>query len=335
MAEGRRRPSREEPALSSHPSGASTNRLALQKSPYLLQHAHNPVDWYPWGEEALRRARTEDRIILLSIGYSTCHWCHVMERECFENEEIAALMNQYFVCVKVDREERPDLDEIYMAAVQAMTGQGGWPLNVFLTPTLEPFYGGTYFPPDDRFGRPGFPRVLQSLAQAWTERRREIEGQGRRLRDALRRLEEGSPAEGELTRAPVDEALEQLRRIYDAREGGWGSAPKFPRADFGELCLRASHRKEDDSLLTMVTGTLDAMARRGLYDHLGGGFARYSTDDRWLVPHFEKMLYDNAQLAFHYLEAYQATGREWRGASTSGRWPRSGKACPQRRQTSS
>ncbi len=285
-----------------------TNRLALEKSPYLLQHAHNPVDWYPWGEEALARAKEEDKPIFLSIGYSTCHWCHVMERESFENEEIAALMNAHFICIKVDREERPDLDEIYMQAVQAMTGQGGWPLNVFLTPDLVPFFGGTYFPPDDRYGRPGFPRVLQSIADAWDQRRDEIESQADRLREALDRLEVSGDGTAELRRAPVAAALNQLRQNFDSKNGGWGSAPKFPRVDYGSLCLRAFYRDGDESVLDMALITLDRMADGGIYDHLGGGFARYSTDERWLVPHFEKMLYDNAQLALHYLEAYQLSG---------------------------
>jgi len=290
-------------------SGPS-NRLAHEKSPYLLQHAHNPVDWYPWGDEALQRAKDEDRPIFLSIGYSTCHWCHVMERESFENEEIARLMNERFVCIKVDREERPDLDEIYMAAVQAMTGQGGWPLSAWLTPDLEPFYGGTYFPPDDRFGRPGFPRVLEALSEAWNEQREQALTQARKLTEALSGL--GVPrAGGEIDgREVVDRTYESLRNSFEPRNGGWGNAPKFPRTDFGALCLRVFHRTGDERALDMVSTTLDAMARGGIFDHLGGGFARYSTDERWLVPHFEKMLYDNAQLAFHYVEAVQLTGRE-------------------------
>ncbi len=292
------------------------NRLAHEKSPYLLQHAHNPVDWYPWGDEALRRARSEDKPIFLSIGYSTCHWCHVMERESFENEEIARLMNERFVCIKVDREERPDLDEIYMAAVQAMTGQGGWPLSAWLTPDLEPFYGGTYFPPDDRFGRPGFPRVLEALSEAWTEQRDQAVAQANKLTEALAGL--GVPrAGGEIDgREVVDRTYESLLNSFEPRNGGWGSAPKFPRTDFGALCLRVFHRTGDERALNMVSTTLDAMARGGIFDQLGGGFARYSTDERWLVPHFEKMLYDNAQLAFHYLEGVQLTGREdWAGVA--------------------
>ena len=287
-----------------------TNRLADEKSPYLLQHAHNPVDWYPWGDEALRRARDENKPIFLSIGYSTCHWCHVMERESFENEEIATLMNAHYVCIKVDREERPDLDEIYMAAVQAMTGQGGWPLSAWLTPDLKPFYTGTYFPPDDRFGRPGFPRVLEALANAWRDERSKVVEQGDVLTEALQGLGVDKPAADALDDDLLSRTYEQLAGNFDARFGGWGGAPKFPRADFGALCLRVFHRTGDERALSMVRTTLDGMARAGLFDHLGGGFARYATDDRWLVPHFEKMLYDNAQLAFHYCEGVQITGRE-------------------------
>ena len=285
-----------------------TNRLAREKSPYLLQHAHNPVDWYPWGDEALERAKREDKPIFLSIGYSTCHWCHVMERESFEDEDIARLMNDRFICIKVDREERPDLDEIYMAAVQAMTGQGGWPLSAWLTPDLEPFYTGTYFPPDDRFGRPGFPRLLEALAQVWDEQRDQAVEQGRRLTEALSALNVTATGEAVDAEAVVADTFEWLRRTFDPRFGGWGSAPKFPRADFGALCLRVFHRGGNERALDMVRTTLDRMARGGIFDHLGGGFARYSTDERWLVPHFEKMLYDNAQLAFHYVEAHQLTG---------------------------
>jgi uncharacterized protein len=299
-----------EPDRSQPEHDAPANRLIHEKSPYLLQHAHNPVDWYPWGEEALARAKAEDKPIFLSIGYSTCHWCHVMERESFENPRIAALMNENFVCIKVDREERPDLDEIYMAAVQRMTGQGGWPLNVFLTPELVPFFGGTYFPPDDRFGRPGFPKLLQSIAQAWTSRRPEIEAQAKQLHEALSGLGTTLAGDAEIARGAVDAAMGQLAQNYDSSQGGWGSAPKFPRSDYGRLCLRSYYRSGDEKALQMALHTLDRMAAGGIYDHLGGGFARYSTDDGWLVPHFEKMLYDNAQLALHYLEAYQLTGRE-------------------------
>ncbi len=295
-------------ALNRLPEGS--NRLIHEKSPYLLQHAHNPVDWYPWGEEALARAQAEDKPIFLSIGYSTCHWCHVMERECFENPAIAALLNELFVCIKVDREERPDLDEIYMAAVQAMTGQGGWPLNVWLTPDLHPFYGGTYFPPEDRYGRPGLPRVARALAEAWRERREEVLQQSQRLVDSLSRLTQ-VPVQGrDLDRGWVDAAQERLEQIFDEQWGGFGEAPKFPRADFGEICLRQYRRNADEKALHMALRTLERMQDGGIYDHLGGGFSRYSTDRSWTIPHFEKMLYDNAQLGFHYVEAVQLTQRE-------------------------
>jgi len=287
-----------------------TNRLVHEKSPYLLQHAHNPVDWYPWGEEALARAVAEDKPIFVSIGYSTCHWCHVMEHESFENEEIAALMNQWFVCIKVDREERPDLDEIYMAAVQAMTGQGGWPMSVFLTPDRKPFFGGTYFPPEDRFGRPGFPTVLRRMHELWTEERSRVEEAADQMTASLAvlgRLESSADA-FDLT--PVDGAYAQIVAAFDPVDGGFGGAPKFPRADYGSLCLRVYRRTGDEKALRTALETLDHMAAGGIYDQLGGGFARYSVDQEWLVPHFEKMLYDNAQLAFHYLEAYQLTGDE-------------------------
>ena len=284
------------------------NHLIGEHSPYLLQHAHNPVDWYPWCEEALSRARAEDKPIFLSIGYSTCHWCHVMERESFENEGIAALMNEFFICIKVDREERPDLDEIYMAAVQAMTGRGGWPMSVFLTPDLKPFFGGTYFPPEDRYGRPGFRSILEQMHQLWTSDRSRVMAAAAQLSSSLDRLGRGAPAEGAFDLQPVEQAYQKISASFDARDGGWGSAPKFPRADYGSLCLRQYRRTGDERALSMALITLRKMAAGGIYDHLGGGFARYSTDARWFVPHFEKMLYDNAQLAFHYLEAYQLTG---------------------------
>ena len=244
--------------MTEHPH---TNRLADETSPYLLQHAHNPVDWYPWGDEAFARARGEDKPVLLSVGYSACHWCHVMERESFENEDIAGLMNRLFVNIKVDREERPDVDQIYMQAVQSMTGRGGWPMTVFLTPDGTPFYGGTYFPPVDRHGMPGFPRLLESIAGA-----------------------------------------------YRSRRGGLGQAPKFPQPMTWDFILRYGKRTGDPRALEMVRLTLDRMAAGGMYDQLGGGFHRYSVDDQWLVPHFEKMLYDNAQLASLYLHAWLATG---------------------------
>ncbi len=284
------------------------NRLATQTSPYLLQHAHNPVDWYPWGEEALRRAREEDRPIFLSIGYSACHWCHVMERESFEDEAIAALLNRDFVAIKVDREERPDLDDLYMGAVQAMTGSGGWPMSVFLTPDLVPFFGGTYFPPEDRHGMPGFPRVLQAVAEAYRERRDEVDQQGRQLAEHLRGLMDVRPGASDPQERQLDQAATRLLEAFDPQLGGFGGAPKFPAPMTLEFLLRRWHRGRDERLLHAVTLTLDRMADGGIRDQLGGGFARYSTDARWLVPHFEKMLYDNAQLAHAYLEGYRATG---------------------------
>ncbi len=288
------------------------NRLADATSPYLVQHAHNPVDWYPFGEEALVRARAEEKPIFLSIGYAACHWCHVMERESFENAAIAALLNRDFVCIKVDREERPDLDEIYMAAVVALTGAGGWPMSLFLTPDLQPFYGGTYYPPEDYYGRPGFPRVLASVTEAWAERRGAVLSSAAELAAHVReRLGSGSlPAAAEqvLDLSLIDDAVQALGRTYDAADGGWGSAPKFPSSGSIELLLRHARRTGDANAFGMALNTLDHMARGGMYDQIGGGFHRYSTDDEWLVPHFEKMLYDNAQLAAAYLEAVQATG---------------------------
>jgi uncharacterized protein YyaL (SSP411 family) len=282
------------------------NQLIHETSPYLLQHAHNPVQWYPWGATALSRARNEDKPILLSIGYAACHWCHVMERESFENGSVAALMNEHFVCIKVDREERPDLDDIYMAATVAMSGHGGWPMTVFLTPDQRPFFAGTYFPPEDGFGRPGFRTLLTRIAEVWRGERSGVEQQAEQLTRAVRGQLEG------LASAPVSielatQAALQLAQSYDPRFGGFGSAPKFPPSAQLRLLLRQHARTRDPRLLEIVTGTLDGMKNGGLYDHLGGGFARYSTDERWHVPHFEKMLYDNAQLVRAYLEAYQVT----------------------------
>ena len=285
-----------------------TNRLAHETSPYLLQHAHNPVDWYPWGTEALSRARELDRPIFLSIGYSACHWCHVMERESFEDPAIAALLNDHFVPIKVDREERPDIDDLYMAAVQAMTGSGGWPLNVFLTPALEPFFGGTYFPPEDRHGLPSFAYVLESIADAFTTRRDEVASSASGITAHIRQQLEVVPGTEDPASTQLDAAVARLRGSFDRVEGGFGGAPKFPPAMTLEFLLRAWWRTRDPATLAMVTRTLDGMADGGLWDHLGGGFARYSTDARWLVPHFEKMLYDNALLAHAYLEGYRATG---------------------------
>ena len=289
------------------------NRLASETSPYLLQHQHNPVDWYAWGEEALARARTEDKPILLSVGYSACHWCHVMERESFENPQIAALMNESFVNIKVDREERPDIDAIYMNAVQMLTGQGGWPMTVFLTPDGRPFYGGTYFPPQDMYGRPGFPSLLQAVAEAWKLQRMELEQQGMEL---LEQLDAGNAigADGEkvlLTPAILDAAFNKMASQFDSVYGGFGSSPKFPQPANLDFLLRYSVRSKRREPLAMVERTLQKMALGGMYDQLGGGFHRYSTDREWLVPHFEKMLYDNAQLAQTYARCWQATGNSF------------------------
>jgi uncharacterized protein YyaL (SSP411 family) len=284
-----------------------TNRLIHETSPYLLQHAHNPVDWYPWGEDALNKARSENKPILLSIGYSACHWCHVMERESFENEKIAALMNELFVNIKVDREERPDLDEIYMNAVQMLTGRGGWPMTMFLTPDGKPFYGGTYFPPEDRQGMPGFPRVLMGVAQAYRERPADVEKSVTQILAALQRMSESRQTERNLPPTIIGDSCEKIARAYDPENGGLGQAPKFPNAGVYELFLRHFHHSKTERYLEMVTHTLTKMAQGGIYDHLGGGFHRYSVDAKWLVPHFEKMLYDNAQLVRIYAQAYTAT----------------------------
>ena len=285
------------------------NRLAGQTSPYLLQHAHNPVDWYPWGPEALERAGREDKPILLSIGYAACHWCHVMERESFEDEATARLMNENFVCVKVDREERPDLDAIYMDAVQAMTGSGGWPMTVFLTPQGTPFYAGTYFPRESRHGLPAFTRVLAALAENWRERRADALEQGRRVIEGIAHASRARESQDPLHDEVLLLAHAGLRRAFDPRWGGFGGAPKFPQPTTLEFLLRCHLRGYEESL-HMVTRTLDRMAAGGLYDQIGGGFHRYSVDERWQVPHFEKMLYDNAQLARVYARAWQVTGRE-------------------------
>jgi len=286
------------------------NRLANETSPYLLQHAHNPVDWYPWGPEALERARAEDKPIFLSIGYAACHWCHVMERESFENADIAALMNRHFVSIKVDREERPDLDDVYMSAVQAMTGSGGWPMSVFLTPELRPFFGGTYFPPEDRHGMPGFPRVIDAVADAYRSRRSEVEQQAGMLASHLEAQLAVPAGERDPVAGQLEAATARLAASFDPLHGGFGGAPKFPAPMTLEFLLRSWWRTGDLEALSMVTRTLDAMADGGIHDQLGGGFARYSTDARWLVPHFEKMLYDNALLAHAYLEGYRASGEE-------------------------
>ena len=283
------------------------NRLANETSPYLLQHAQNPVDWYPWAPEAFERAKAEDRPILLSVGYSSCHWCHVMERESFENRQIAAIMNENFVCIKVDREERPDVDSIYMSAVQAMTGSGGWPMTLFLTPDGKPFYGGTYFPPEDRRGMPGFPRVLQALAAAYRQNRSEVLLTTDKLLQQMRQMTSGTRTVEPLTTDVVHQAHSEIATQFDDKYGGVGMQPKFPQPMTYEFLLRHYLRTKDSHALEMVELTLDRMAMGGIYDQLGGGFHRYSTDMFWLVPHFEKMLYDNALLARLYLHAYQVT----------------------------
>jgi uncharacterized protein len=277
------------------------NRLAEETSPYLLQHADNPVDWYAWGDEALTRARDEDKPILLSIGYSACHWCHVMEHESFEDETTAALMNEHFVSVKVDREERPDLDSVYMDAVVSLTGHGGWPMTVFLTPAGEPFFGGTYFPPEPRHGLPSFKQLLTAVADAWRDRRAEIERDAGSITEELRRAAE--PSREPLTSSLLADAVRGLRRAFDPEWGGFGNAPKFPPASVLEFLLRRDERE-------LVTKTLDGMALGGMYDLVGGGFHRYSVDRQWLIPHFEKMLYDNALLVPAYLHAWVVTGNE-------------------------
>jgi uncharacterized protein YyaL (SSP411 family) len=289
-------------------SETKPNRLAKETSPYLLQHAHNPVDWYPWSDEALAKARREDKPILLSVGYSACHWCHVMEKECFENENIARLMNDHFVCIKVDREERPDIDHVYMEAVQAMTGGGGWPMTVFLTPDGEPFYGGTYFPPNDRHGLPGFPRVLVAVSEAYRERRSQVAGVAQEMVSRLKQSPTADPGAQLLSADILAEAFRALDASFDDENGGFGPGPKFPQAPVLEFLLQYHHRTREDRALSMVGLTLDKMAAGGMYDHLGGGFHRYATDGRWMVPHFEKMLYDNALLSRLYLHAYQVTG---------------------------
>jgi len=285
------------------------NRLSGETSPYLLQHANNPVDWYPWGEEALQRAKDEDKPILLSIGYSACHWCHVMERESFENEAIAALMNEHFVSIKVDREERPDLDAVYMEAVQMLTGSGGWPMTVFLTPDGRPFYGGTYFPPVDRFNMPGFPRLLESVAHQYRDNKSEIERVTSQLTEQMGRTGQMPKGDSPLTVETLHQAYTTLATNFDYQNGGTGTAPKFPQAMNLEVLLRYYNHGYNERALEMVDLTLEKMAMGGIYDQIAGGFARYSTDTYWLVPHFEKMLYDNALLARLYLHAHQATGR--------------------------
>jgi uncharacterized protein YyaL (SSP411 family) len=288
-----------------------TNRLAQEKSPYLLQHAHNPVDWYAWGEEAFAMARRENKPIFLSVGYSTCHWCHVMAHESFENEEVAAIMNREFVNIKVDREERPDVDRVYMTFVQATTGGGGWPMSVWLTPDLKPFVGGTYFPPEDRYGQPAFKTVLERIATAWKENHDKIVEQGGKIVDALRESQSAATPEGKIDAALLDSAYHQIDRSYDPKEGGFGNAPKFPRPVTLNFLMRFYARgpksESGKRALEIARFTLRKMAAGGMHDHIGGGFHRYSVDRYWHVPHFEKMLYDQAQLAVAYLDAFQIT----------------------------
>jgi uncharacterized protein len=285
------------------------NRLAAETSPYLLQHADNPVDWYPWGDEAFAKARAEEKPVLLSVGYAACHWCHVMEHESFEDDETAALMNEHFVSIKVDREERPDVDSLYMDAVVALTGHGGWPMTVFLTPEAEPFLGGTYYPPEPRHGLPSFRQVLDAVANAYRDRRGDIARQAATVVEAVRHSAELAPSTEPLTESMLGEATRALARQFDREWGGWGGAPKFQQASTLEFLLRM-HLRGDDEALPMVNQTLDAMAAGGMYDLVGGGFHRYSVDGEWLVPHFEKMLYDNALLAATYLHAWAVTGEE-------------------------
>jgi uncharacterized protein YyaL (SSP411 family) len=293
------------------------NRLIDETSPYLLQHAHNPVDWYPWGEEALDRARSEDRPILLSVGYAACHWCHVMERESFEDPDTAALMNERFVNVKVDREERPDVDAIYMDAVQAMSGHGGWPMTVFLTPDGEPFFAGTYFPPEDRHGLPGFRRVLEAISEAWRDRRDEARTQARRVVEAIGRTGQLRASADPLAEDVLRGAFSQLVRAFDPEWGGFGGAPKFPQPMTVEFLMRC-HLRGYEGALQMAEVTLDRMANGGIHDQVGGGFHRYAVDGRWHVPHFEKMLYDNTQLARLYARAWLLTGtHRYREVATS------------------
>ncbi len=289
-----------------------TNRLIHEKSPYLLQHAHNPVDWFPWGQEAFDKARREKKPIFLSIGYSTCHWCHVMERESFENEEVAAFMNSRFINIKVDREERPDVDRVYMTFVQATTGGGGWPMSVFLTPTLKPIVGGTYFPPEDRYGQPSFLKVLHRVADAWESNRLKLSESGDQIMTAIAHSATAPPA-GKVNEKLIDTAYQQLARSFDAEAGGFSGAPKFPRPVTLNFLFAVYHRSPEGSdaagaALGMALTTLRKMAAGGIHDQLGGGFHRYSVDGLWRVPHFEKMLYDQAQLASAYLDAYQITG---------------------------
>ncbi|NOS86534.1 MAG: thioredoxin domain-containing protein [Ignavibacteria bacterium] len=292
------------------------NKLINEKSPYLIQHAYNPVEWHPWGEEAFQKARDEDKPIFLSIGYSTCYWCHVMEREVFENEHIAGEMNKLFVNIKVDREERPDVDRVYMSALQAMTGSGGWPMSMFLTNDLKPFYGATYVPPTSKYGLPGFEDLINQLAVGWKTRRDEVNESGENILKHIREASQNMTSAGELNKEMLLKGAQQFKNGFDEEYGGFGESPKFPRPPGINFLLRAYYRFEDSESLQMVIRTLLQMAKGGMYDHLGGGFHRYSVDRYWRVPHFEKMLYDQAQLAVNYLEAYQITGDKYFGDIT-------------------
>jgi uncharacterized protein len=316
-----RLPSPEEISKLPADGGGAFNRLIHQRSPYLLQHARNPVDWYPWGAEALERARREDKPVFLSVGYSSCHWCHVMEHESFEDQQVADLLNKHFVSIKVDREERPDLDEIYMTATQLMTGRGGWPNSLFLMPDGRPWFAGTYFPREDAGGRAGFKTILAQLANVWTNRRTDVEEQADKLSAAVREASSrwsSSPRELDPDAIAVlmEQAVSESRTSFDLKYGGFGTAPKFPPHSTLAFLLEAHRETPDAGVLSLVTGTLDAMILGGIHDHVGGGFHRYSTDERWLVPHFEKMLYDNAQLARVFADAFEASGHpEYRAAA--------------------
>ena len=285
------------------------NKLLQEKSPYLLQHAHNPVDWHPWGGEAFSRAVAEDKPIFLSIGYSTCHWCHVMERESFEDEEVARILNKHFIAIKVDREERLDVDHIYMSVCQAMTGHGGWPLTILMTPDRKPFYAGTYFPKNTRGGYPGIIETLQHVNDTWIKEKGVLVESSNKIMEHMN-LEFGTEEHGEINEEVIDAAFTSFSSNFDKTYGGFGSAPKFPTPHNLMFLLRQYKQSGNAEALAIVEKTLESMYRGGMYDHIGFGFSRYSTDRKWLVPHFEKMLYDNALLAFTYVEAYQATGKE-------------------------
>src|SRR4051812_34721312 len=284
------------------------NRLARERSPYLLQHAHNPVDWYPWHEEAFAKARSEDKPIFLSIGYSTCHWCHVMEHESFEHDAVASVLNEHFVSIKVDREERPDVDRVYMTFVQATTGSGGWPMSVWLTPDLKPFYGGTYFPPTSKWGRPGFVDILQEIARVWKAERGKVVDSAEALTTRLKSMEQAAPVWTVPGAGALEKTVKQFMDAFDPRNGGFGDAPKFPRPSELLFLMREHARVNAPQAAEMVLRTLRAMALGGMRDHIGGGFHRYSVDGGWRVPHFEKMLYDQAQLVVAFVEAAQASG---------------------------